>query len=1039
MRRWLVIFTIFAVLSSAVTVRADQALDDYNLAVQLYKQNRWAFAVESFRKFIKDYPTHEKLPYARLYLGLTLVNQSDFKAARDELRGFVKDYPQNANLPQAMYRVAECSYLLNDLPAALPELQAYLKVFPDDKLAERAWPYLGDVQLRLNDPAAAATSFATAVQKFPEGALIDDARFGWAKALEAQKQWADALARYRDLTKAESPRAAEAWFQIGNIEFEAQRFAEAAEAYQVLLDKFPANALANDAALNAGFAWYRQANYPAAEKAFVVAAKEPTRALTANYWRALSLKNQGDYKQASTILTGLQSQAGDDPQGEAIQFQLGMCQRLDGDAKNAQTSLLAVVEKYPQGEYADDALHFATEVAIEVGDLTNARLRLDQFAKSFPQSGLRMYQELLAGRLELALAAQLLKDKTDAAMIAPHYNAAATAFSRVMQESTLVRTKSQAQYYLALTKQLQGEHQATIDLAKPLVDQVLSEESSSEFTDILVVQADSLVQLEQYASAQSIAANYLQRVTQGRQRLRAWSLLAVAQSEQGDGAAALTSLEQMQKEEAKSPLIGSTLLRMAERADARKDWATAGTLYQRLLPLAKGAENEVYALRGLAWANYQQQQFSLAAEHFQKLIQQFPQHALAVEAAYYYAECLREQGQLAEAAKAFVTAFQQTAPPAPAAPKSELEAPYLYAFRAGLQAARTYRQAQLIEEADKTYAEVLTRFPQPANLDRVLDEWALLNYDAERFDRADEIFRRLVKETPDSDLADNAALSLAESDLIANKLEAAQQSFEQLWKSPKSDDLVRERALYQLVVLALDTRRWSDVLTLTSEFRTAFPQSPSGHYVEYAATEAVLADPQAKPDQLESVLKQLASMTQAPVTDDPWLPRVWVLAAEAQFRLKRYDEVATTVADLKRKLPEAPLNYQADEILGRTLKQQARFPEAREALERVVAAPAAFRTETAAKSQFLIAETWLLQEKWKDAFLAYQKVYASYAYPEWQAAALLQSGVCDERLGNWKDAAATYQRLLAEFPNSMHVDEARKKLAEVQKRIGGNS
>lgn len=1036
MRRWLAIWTLFAVLSSALTVRADQALDDYNLAVQLYKQNRWAFAIESFRKFVKDYPTHEKLPYARLYLGLTLVNQSDFKAARDELRGFVKDYPQNANIAQAMYRVAECSYLLNDLPAALPELQAYLKAYPDDKLAERAWPYLGDVQLRLNDAAAATTSFATAVQKYPQGALIDDAQFGWAKALEAQKQWAEALAKYRDLTKGESLRAAEAWFQIGNIEFEAQRYAEAALAYQALLDRFPASPLAIDAALNAGFAWYRQANYEAAEKAFVTAANEPTREITATYWRALSLKNQGRYAPASQLLAELLPKSGADPQAEAIQFQLGMCQRLGGELANAQTSLLAVVQKYPQGEYADDALHFATELAIEAGDMASARTRLDQFAKAYPQSGLRMYQELLAGRLELAEAAQLLKDKTDPAMISPHYAAAATAFSRVMQESTLVRTKSQAQYYLALTKQLQGDHQATIDLAQALVDQVLADTTTTEFTDILVVQADSLLQLEKHASAETLAQAYLQRVPQGRQRLRAWSLLAIAQWERGETPAALSSIEQMQKDDPQSPLVASTLLRLAERADAKKDWATAASFYERLLPLTKGTENEIYALRGLAWALYQQQQFAPAATHFQKLVEQFPQHSLANEAAYYQAECLREQGEYPAAAKAFLATFTKYAPQTPAAPDAELEPPYLYAFRSGLQAARTYRQANLINEADQTYAAVLTKFPQPKNLDRLLDEWALLNYEAERFDLADEIFRRLVKETPDSDLADNAQLSLAESDLIANRLEAAQQTFDLLWKSPKSDDLVRERAAYQLVVLALDTRRWADVLALTTEFRTAFPQSPSGAYVEYAAAEAVLANPQAPPDQLEAVLKQLATMTEAPVTDEPWLARVWILAAETQFRLKRYEDVAATVAGLKQKLPQAALTYQADEILGRTLKQQARFPEARAALDLVLAAPAAFRTETAAKSQFLIAETWLLQEKWKEAFLAYQKVYASYAYPEWQAAALLQAGACDEHLGNWKDAAMTYQRLLAEFPNSMHVEEAKKKLAEAQQRSG---
>src|SRR5581483_8995985 len=109
-------------------------------------------------------------------------------------------------------------------------------------------------------------------------------------------------------------------------------------------------------------------------------------------------------------------------------------------------------------------------------------------------------------------------------------------------------------------------------------------------------------------------------------------------------------------------------------------------------------------------------------------------------------------------------------------------------------------------------------------------------------------------------------------------------------------------------------------------------------------------------------------------------------------------------------------------------------PEAREAFERVIADPAAFRTETAAKAQFLIGETCLLEEKWNDAFLAYQKVYASYDFPVWQSEALLQSAKCDEQQGQWTEAAKTYERLLSEFPNSPRGEEAKKRLEAARKR-----
>lgn len=1023
----------------ALAACADQALDDYNLAVQLYRQSRWQLATEGFRKFLQDFPEHEKASLARLYLGLTLVNQSDFTGAREVLRKFVKETPQNPNLPQAKYRVAECSYLLNDLTAARGELQTYLKDYPDDPLGERAWAYLGDVHLRLNDPRAAIAAFAEAVKRYPEGALVDDAQFGWAKALDAAKQDAEALAKYRTLASGSGPRAAEALFQIGSREFDAGQFAEAAKTYQTLTDRFPESALVPDAHLNAGFALFRGQDYAAASQAFQLVTKDKSRAVQAGYWQALSEKSLGNYQAAIDLLTQLQPQAAKDPLGEAIAFQKGMCQRLAGQSDAAQASLLAVVEGYPKGDLADDALHFATELALEAGQLPAARERLDRFTKEFPQSGLRLYQQLLAGRYELALAGQKAAENQNADVVQAHYTAALKEFEQVLQASTLPRTRFQAAFYTGLTRQLQGNHPQALEALQPLAAEVEKGTATAEFADVLVLQADSLLQTGKFEEAAQVSAKYLAQYSAGRQRPRARSIEAIAQAQRKFLPESQQALAQLEAEFPQSPFAVSTALRLAELADERADWPAAAVLYAKLPALGKGTEYEVVGLRGWAWAEYQQRKFAEAARLYGDLVTRFPEHALAAEARYYQAESLREQGAAAEAAQAFAAAFEKLAPATPAGEGAESQLPLVYAYRSGLQGARLEGELKNVAAADALYAALLDKFPRPQQLDKVLDEWALLNYSAERYAQADEIFRRLIRDVPDSDLADNALLSLAESDLIANRLEAARESFEKLRISEKSDDVVRERAHYQLIVLALEQQRWPDVLKLAAEFQADYPDSPSFSYARYAAAEATLADAKTPTERLEPLLAELAQMTQMLPTGPPaWAPRLWVLAAEAQFRLKRYDDILATVGDLKKQLPDSPLTYQVEEVLGRALKQQAKFPEARTALERVINDERAFRTETAAKSQFLIAETWFLQEKWKDAFLAYQKVYASYAYPEWQSAALLQAGKCDEQLGNLPDAIATYDRLIAEFPNSTHIEEARRRLMQAKLKSGSS-
>ena len=166
---------------------------------------------------------------------------------------------------------------------------------------------------------------------------------------------------------------------------------------------------------------------------------------------------------------------------------------------------------------------------------------------------------------------------------------------------------------------------------------------------------------------------------------------------------------------------------------------------------------------------------------------------------------------------------------------------------------------------------------------------------------------------------------------------------------------------------------------------------------------------------------------------------IWVYTILYAFRQKKYDDLESTVAELRQRPAKSAFLYQAEEVLGRGYKQQAppKFDEARKAFERVLADPIAERTETAAKSQFLIGETLFLQEKWGEAFLAYQKVYANYNFPDWQAAALLQSGKCDEQQQQWKEAAATYKLLIEKFSKSTHAADAKLRLDAATKKLGG--
>lgn len=157
------------------------------------------------------------------------------------------------------------------------------------------------------------------------------------------------------------------------------------------------------------------------------------------------------------------------------------------------------------------------------------------------------------------------------------------------------------------------------------------------------------------------------------------------------------------------------------------------------------------------------------------------------------------------------------------------------------------------------------------------------------------------------------------------------------------------------------------------------------------------------------------------------------------MRKKDYAGLEQTVTDFRAANPQSPLLYQADEILGRSYKNRAMFAEARDAFTRVTDSEAGRRTETAAKAQFHLAETHLIEKNFDAALREYYKVYTSYQFPEWQAPALFQAARCDEALGRWDGAVKSYEKLVAEFPDSQFARDAVPRLEIARQKSGSDS
>jgi TolA-binding protein len=113
---------------------------------------------------------------------------------------------------------------------------------------------------------------------------------------------------------------------------------------------------------------------------------------------------------------------------------------------------------------------------------------------------------------------------------------------------------------------------------------------------------------------------------------------------------------------------------------------------------------------------------------------------------------------------------------------------------------------------------------------------------------------------------------------------------------------------------------------------------------------------------------------------------------------------------------------------------RAEFDQARGAYERVIRSTTGAKTETAAMAQWMIGETFFMEEKYNSAIKAYLRVEALYSYPRWQAAALLQAGKCHEMIGQWTEAVALYSQIVNDYAATTIAAKADQRLQVARQR-----
>lgn len=1017
---------------------------DYNLAVQFYKQKQFDRAAEACADFLKNYPEHELARNARLYWGQALVQQQKFADARTQFQAFLNTEGDHPDKPLAVYRLGECSYFVNDFAAARDQFTSYLKAYPEHSLAEWAWVYLGDCQYRLKAYPSSVKIYDAYLARFPEGQLREEAQFGLAKAEDAAGNRQRAQELFLAIAgKPGGNRAGDAQFQLGASFFDDGQYAQAAEAFDLLVSRFPQHKNASLAALNAGYARFHLQDFPGAIAEFEKAATNPAQKATAQYWTGLSHKSAGDYAKASELLSRTYAEVGDQPLAEVILYQWADSELRAGNYPKARELFLSVQEKWPAGESGDDALYSAMDAAFLSNDYDGAKQLFDKFAAAYPQSPLLLVGEVLQARILMGQGDALVKSSGAKADSEALFRQAEQILKRVAQSSTIPQTSAFAKLQLARTYERLGDYSQALASVEGITA-TSAGVSTANAADALLIRGNALLQLKKFDEASQAFQDLLSAGVKEHEPAGVMSLagLLVASAERGDWSRVDDFAARLLAADPQDTRYGSAACRAGDLAYAAQDFARSGKLFETVVRDFPMSDYYRVALSGLAHSKYDQKDYRAAALAFGTLVNEAgDDRVLKANATQMQGLSLRQDGKFAEALPVFETGYKDFAlnsAQGTVHTPEQLEAS-LNAYQSAKWGARTAADLNQQDVAERLYEAAfreLKRHPvdKQVQLEKLIFEWANLSYKQGKYERSDEIFRLLVAERPNTPEADTARMALGESAYQAEKYNEARELFSQLATKPNTEPFVRERSLTQLIDIDAAQQRWDEVLKWSRELSAAFPGNEQEDYIAFRMGQAAVNQEDAQ-RAIASLEKLRLKLAPAGAARPNWWPDVWILLASAHLQEKNYPLLDETAEELRRLATgneAAALLYKLDLVQGRSFEKRANFPEARQAYQRVVDSEASRGTVSAAEAQFHIAETYLKENNHDVAYKEYMKTVVGYEAPEYQAMALLQAAKCDKISRRWTGAEAALKDLIARFPDSKWVSDAQLELKSIE-------
>jgi TolA-binding protein len=965
------IYSIFAAflvcVSTGTTLNAQTPADQFSEAAGFYSRGQWEDSIAAFETLIATSPGTEQAKEGFFFLGESQLQVSNFRLARIAYQKFLSQMPQSQFTTRANFRLAEISYRTKDKQATTL-LEAFIRENQDSDLVQFAAGYLGEARLDRSEPQLAQHVFEKVIRKFPGSTMMDEYRLGLGKSLQMQNRNAEAQNLFEQLLRTGGPKIIEETrMQLGLLAFARSDWTSAIGNFTELK---------------------RQA------------VDNPTRESEATYWLGRCHLELGEYDRAILYFELLSPEQISGKLGPAVFYDGAVAWAHVGRTEEALNWLAQIREHYPESDWGDESLQLEIEIAQRSGQQDSVLDLIERFKSSYPKSELLTSVMESEGRVYYA--------RQDYARTVQIFE---NLLSRPIQDSVEVRQKrSTWEYFIGLGQiGLKRFEAASKTLAQ--IDTISQDDSFK--AAVAIARGTSLSATGDYNAATTQYRNYLDLQPNGPEAARCLSELAISEAELKNWPQADQVYTKLSGQHSNESYVVNTAAYLANAAYKDDQLSQAARWFEVMIQ--PGVEKEMVGkgLTGLAWIYLKGGDNQRALEHFERILTEFPDTDFAVDAAMARAKQLEDSKNYDEAAKTYRLVTTRT---------SQTRLANIARLRIAFCSQKLGGPNNL-NAAKMALTEYLQADSDQDQIDEAIYQLAWVYNDLGLPAQGFNQFDRLAKDHPDSKYWADAAYRLAEHRFKKKDFPAAQSLVNQLIQNNDQPEIL-SRSIFMNGQMAAMRNEWGKVAT---DMRSLLDRCDDKGV--YAKASYWLAESLYQQNDIVAaadLFSQLVSKNDL-LNQTVW-PWVALRNSQCQAKLEQWENVSVASTEAQTRFADFKMNYEHTYLIGRALEKQGRLVEAREKFTSVVTSTTGGRTETAAKAQWRIGETYFHQKDFKSAIRAFYKVDSLFTYPKWRTAAIYEAGKCQEHLGNWTHATILYEQLLRDFPECDYANEAKQRL-----------